>query len=68
MKIPFGKVIWLLEAYKKENGDLLVPARYCTAEGIKLGSIVQSIRSGKRRTTWREKASLARLGFVWKVR
>lgn len=68
MKVHFDNVIQLLKEYKQEYGDLLVPARYCTTDGIKLGAIVQSIRSGKRRTSWKEKAKLAQLGFVWKCR
>lgn len=66
--VPFDKVIELLEEYKKEYGDLLVPARYCTADGIKLGSIVSNIRTGARKTTAEQKAKLAEIGFVWKVR
>ena len=66
--VPFDKVIELLEEYKNEYGDLLVPARYCTVDGINLGRIVSSIRKGARRTTAEEKAKLDELGFVWKVR
>ena len=66
--VSFDKVIELLEEYQNEHGDLLVPARYCTANGIKLGSIVSDIRRGGRKTTVEEKAKLDELGFVWKVR
>ena len=67
-RISFGKVLELLKAYKNEHGDLLVPNKYCTVDGIKLGSIVQSIRTGNRKITSDERAKLNELGFVWKVR
>ncbi len=66
--VQFDKVIELLEEYQNEHGDLFVPAKYCTANGIKLGSLVATIRSGLRKTTSEEKAKLDELGFVWKVR
>ena len=66
--VSFEKVLELLEEYQNEHGDLLVPARYCTANGIKLGSIVNNIRTGVRKTTAEQKAKLAEIGFVWKVR
>ncbi len=66
--VPFDQVIELLEEYKNEHGDLFVPAKYCTVDGIKLGSIVNNIRSGIRKTTAEEKEKLDELGFVWKVR
>lgn len=62
------KMLELLEEYKREHGDLLVPAKYCSTDGIKLGSIVSNIRTGARKTTAEEKAKLDELGFVWKVR
>ena len=65
-RISFGKVLELLKAYKNEHGDLLVPNKYCTVDGIKLGSIVQSIRTGNRKITSDERAKLDELGFVWK--
>ena len=66
--VSFAEVIELLEEYKNEHSDLLVPYRYCTADGIKLGSIVSNIRTGARKTTAEQKAKLAEIGFVWKVR
>ena len=68
MKYSFAKVIELLEEYKKEYGNLLVPAKYSTADGMKLGSIVRNIRIGARKTTAEQKVKLNQLGFVWKVR
>ena len=68
MAHSFAQVVKLLNEYKKEHGNLLIPARYKTTDGINLGTIVQNIRKGTRRTTWKEKARLSELGFVWKVR
>lgn len=64
----FDKVIQLLEEYKGQYGDLLVPQRYTTESGVTLGSIVSNIRTGDRRTSEKEKAMLNELGFVWKVK
>ena len=66
--VPFYKVIKLLEEYKNEHGDLFVPVRYCTADGVKVGLIVRNIRKGARKTTAEEKAMLGEMGFVWKCR
>lgn len=67
-RTPLYKVIELLEEYKKERGTLLVPHRYSTRYGIKLGRIVSNIRAGSRKVTADEKERLDKLGFVWKVR
>ncbi|MBO5143522.1 MAG: helicase associated domain-containing protein [Clostridia bacterium] len=64
----FDEILELLEEYKKEHKNLLVPQKYCTPTGIKLGVIVSSIRDGNRRTTVEEKAKLDEIGFIWKVR
>ena len=64
----FDQVIRLLEDYKKEYGDLLVPQSYTTESGVYLGKIVSSIRRGNRKTSEKEKAMLNNLGFVWKVK
>ena len=64
----FDQVIRLFEDYKKEYGDILVPERYTTKSGIKLGKIVKNIRNGKRKPSADEKAMLNDLGFVWKVK
>ncbi len=66
--LSFDEVVELLKAYKNEHGDLLVPNKYCTVDGIKLGNIVRSIRIGGRKTTAEERAKLDEIGFVWKVR
>ena len=64
----FEQIIWLLQNYKERNGDCLVPQSYISEDGIKLGRIVDSIRSGTRKTSKEEKAKLDGIGFVWKVR
>ena len=64
----FDQVIRLLEDYKKEYGDLLVPRSYTTENGVHLGDIVHSMRSGRIKTSENEKAMLNKLGFVWKIR
>ncbi|MBO5142191.1 MAG: helicase associated domain-containing protein [Clostridia bacterium] len=65
--LSFNEILELFKAYKEEHGDLLVPAKYCTVDGIKLGSIVQKIRVGHRKTTVEQKAKLNELGFAWNV-
>ena len=67
-KSSFDKVITLLEEYKREYGDLLIPQRYCTKDGVKLGAIVKNLRYGTRKLTVEEKAKLDEIGFVWNVR
>ena len=67
-KILFTQVVELLEEYKNKHGNLLIPVKYCTVDGIKLGNIVNNIKSGARKITAEEKAKLDELGFVWKVR
>ena len=64
----FETVIKLLEEYKREHGDLLVPEKYATADGVNIGSIVREIRKGDRKITAEEKEKLDELGFVWKCR
>ena len=66
--VSFDEVLERFKDYKEEYGNLLVPKKYVTTDGTKLGGIVQSIRRGKRKTTVEEKAKLDELGFVWKVR
>ncbi|MBO5142189.1 MAG: helicase associated domain-containing protein, partial [Clostridia bacterium] len=65
-KTSFDRVIELLVEYKRDHGNLCVPKKYVTVNGVKLGSIVHTIRKGDRKTTVEEKAKLNELGFVWK--
>ena len=64
----FDQVIKLLEEYKGQYGDLLVPCYYTTEDGVKLGNIVKGIRNGSRRTSEDEKKMLNDLGFIWKTK
>lgn len=64
----FEKVIGLLKAYKEEHGDCLVPHSYITESGVHLGNIVNSLRSGSRKTTLEEREKLDSLGFVWSIK
>ena len=64
----FEKVISLLKAYKEEHGDCLVPKAYITEDGIRLGSIVNHIRTGAIKTTLEEREILDSLGFVWNIK
>ena len=63
----FEEVVKLLEEYKKKHGDCLVPQSYVTENGVRLGRIVTSIRTGGRKTSETEKETLNKIGFVWKV-
>ncbi len=68
-KSPFFEELFiLLQEYKKQYGDCLVPQSYITENGIYLGGIVHSIRTGRRKTSADEKAMLDNLGFVWRVK
>ena len=62
------EVIKLIEEYKEYYGDCLIPCSYTTEDGTRLGCIVNSIRSGKRKISPHEKKILNSLGFVWKIR
>ena len=46
----FDQVIKLLQEYKEQHGNCLVSQAYVTEDGIRLGKIVSSIRSGNRKT------------------
>lgn len=61
----FSEIYNLLLIYKERNGDLKVPQKYVTQEGIKLGEIVHGIRSGQRDVSYDEMKQLEDIGFVW---
>ena len=65
--IAFDQVIKLLQEYKEQYGDCLVPESYITGDGIRFGKILTNIRNGNRKISVEEKAMLDNLGFVWKV-
>lgn len=64
-QLSFEKIVKLLIEYKEEHGDMLVPQKYVTSDGIKLGSLVVRIRQGDKKLTEEEKAKLNEIGFVW---
>ena len=64
----FEQVITMLKEYKERHGDCLVPFLYITEDGVRLGSIVNTIRSGSRKTSTEQKEILDTLGFVWKAK
>lgn len=57
----------LLE-YKKEHGNCLVPTRYVTSDGYRIGNSIISIRNGDIRINEIERKALDEIGFVWHVR
>ena len=61
----FTEVCDMLEVFKKEHGHLDVPSCYTTNNGIKLGAIVNNIRTGSRYTTEEEESILNTMGFIW---
>lgn len=63
----FEEVYKMLVEYKEEYGNLFVPMRYETKEGIKLGSCVANIRGGKIKLSTEQKELLDDIGFIWKV-
>ena len=66
--LSFEEVIRLLKEYKEQYGDCLVPQSYTTEDGIRLGRIVNDIRSGHRKANPVEKEMLDNLRFVWRVK
>ena len=61
----FEEKMLFLEAYKNEFGDVNVPQKYVTKEGVPLGEIVHLLRQRKT-LTQDEVDALNCLGFVWK--
>ena len=69
MKIyKFEEVIRLLQEYKEQYGNCLVPQSYTTEDEIPLGRIIGNIRTGNRKISEEEKLLLDSLGFVWKMK
>jgi superfamily II DNA or RNA helicase len=54
-----------LQQYKSEHGDLLVPAKYCTPDGYKLGQFVNVQRTYKNEITDNRKDRLDSIHFIW---
>ena len=57
-----------LDKYKKEFGDSLVPLRYVSESGYKLGSWVSTQRRNKDKLTSERINSLKKLDFIWNAR
>ncbi|MBO4849264.1 MAG: helicase associated domain-containing protein [Clostridia bacterium] len=59
----------LAVSYYNDNGDLLIPSRYKTKEGINLGTWIknQRKRSKTGTITTAEKELLNKIGMVWKL-
>ncbi|MCC8101386.1 MAG: Helicase associated domain protein, partial [Clostridiales bacterium] len=57
------------EAYRKENGDLLVPARYVTEDGFRLGHWIHTQRyaQSKGKLPEKRKQKLDAIGMVWQM-
>jgi len=66
-KKPFSVVCHMLLEYKEKYGTMNVPIAYVTDDGVRLGALVNSIRTGSRKTTDAEKAKLNKIGFSWKA-
>jgi len=68
---PWEESVLLLEKYRKENGDCLVPMKYETEpEGVKLGTWVKRQRLSKTKETLDPSRILVleNLGFVWRLK
>ena len=61
----FEDVLEMLLRYKNEKGNLMVPVRYMTGDGVSLGTLVQSIRTGKRKLSNEQRQQLEEIGFEW---
>ena len=65
--LPFKEVYQLLVKYVEEHGNCNVPQKYVTPEGVCLGQIVASMRSGNRKVSDNEREKLDSIDFVWCV-
>ena len=63
----FEKLFCLFKEYKEEHGHCNVPRDHKVGT-INLGRMVNSIRTGNRKTTLEQRAMLDSIGFVWKVK
>ena len=54
-----------LLAYKESNDDCLVPQKYKTESGVKLGLWVTTLRSNKKNLSLERVQRLDNIGFVW---
>ena len=58
----------LLEKFVEEQGHAVVPEKFKTEDGLKLGFWVRNIRTRSDQLTPERKSRLDALGFVWKVK
>lgn len=66
-RMSLDEVIVEILKYKDIYGDCSVPVTYISPDtGIYLGRIVNSLRTGNRKTTAEEKKRLDAIGFAWK--
>ncbi|MBQ7467078.1 MAG: helicase associated domain-containing protein [Clostridia bacterium] len=56
-----------LVKYKQQKGNLLIPAKYETKDGYKLGLRIVNLRNGKIHLKENEIDKINQLGFVWKI-
>ena len=63
----FRKIVFELQKYKDIYKNLLVPVRYVTEEGYKLGQKVHNIRTGRIKLTSDQEKELEDMGFVKNV-
>jgi len=64
------KIYDIAVSYYNDNGDLLVPSRYKTNEGINLGLWVKHQRKRHKdgKILKKEEALLNKIGMVWNLR
>lgn len=51
--------------YYKKEGNLDVPSKYCTEDGLRLGSWIQAKRRGKEMLTPQQIQALEAVGMIW---
>ena len=64
----FDRLFVELLKYREEHGNLNVSYRYVTDNGVPLGSVVESIRRGKRKLKDEERRKLDAIGFIWDIK
>lgn len=66
--LRFEEKYRLLVKYREEHGNCRVSNKYVTPEGVRLGAIVASLRSGRRKTNDLEREILDSIGFLWNAK
>ena len=57
----------LADEYRRAHGDLLVPSRYVTPDGARLGGWIDRMRRRRSRLTCDQTARLESMGMVWSL-